>query len=157
MPRRVRGTSAAIRPTRRLPPGLVGLAPIGLPAVGRTDPIDGGRPGHVGSGGGIDHHGRPAAAAGSVDGRAQNPPIGADRLVRLPEMLLGAILDRTHGLAGPLVVHVDVRPHAGEGRVLLLVRIEAVIVALVLSWDVIWQLVELATLVAHLVFVYWSA
>src|SRR5262245_50936284 len=133
MPRRVKGTSAAIRPARRLPPGLVGLAPIGLPAVARTDPINGGRPGHVGSGGGIEHHRRPTATAGRIDGGAQNPPIGADRLVRLPEMLLCAILDRPHGLAGPLVVDVYVHSHARGGRVLLLGRVEAVNVALCLS------------------------
>jgi len=37
-------------------------------------------------------------------------------------------------------------PHAGEGVVLLLVRIEAVIVALVLARDVVGQLVQLQTL-----------
>src|SRR5262245_66301044 len=69
-------------------------------------------------------------------------------------MFLGAVLDRSHRLAGPLVVHVDVGPHAGEGLLLLLVRIEAVIVALVLARDVIGQIVELETLAPHLILVH---
>jgi len=91
--------------------------------------------------------------ANLIDGAAQDAPIGADRLVRLPEMFLGAILDRAHRFAGPLVVHVDICAHAGERLVLLLARIEAVIVALVLARDVIRQLVELEPLAPHLVLV----
>ena len=69
-------------------------------------------------------------------------------------MLAGAVLDRAHRLAGPLVVHVDVGAHAGEGVVLLLVRIEAVVVGLVLARHVIGQLVQLQPLAAHLVLVH---
>src|SRR5215475_9484865 len=72
-------------------------------------------------------------------------------------MLLGAILDRPHRLAGPLVVHVDIRAHPSEGLVLLLMRVEAVIVALVLARDVIRPLVELETLAPHLALVHWRA
>src|SRR6266545_547804 len=87
-----------------------------------------------------------AAVAGLFDRLSQDAPVGADRLVGLAKMLLGAILDRAHRLAGPLVVHVDVSAHASEGLVLLLVRIEAVIVALVLARDVVRQLIELEPL-----------
>jgi hypothetical protein len=65
-------------------------------------------------------------------------------------MLLAAVLDHAHGFAGPLVVDIDVGPHAGEGRVRLLMRIEAVLVALVLARDVIGQLVEREPLAPHL-------
>src|SRR5262245_65444413 len=109
MPRRVRGTSAAIRPARRLPPGLVGLAPIGLPAVGRTDPVNGGRPGHVGGGGRIEHHRRPAAPAGRGGGRGRNTPPGGDWLVPLPAIVLGAVLGCPPWLPRPLVVSVASR------------------------------------------------
>src|ERR1700676_3583779 len=68
-------------------------------------------------------------------------------------MLLRAILDGAHGFAGPLIVHVDVGAHAGIGRVLLLVRIEAIVVVLVLARNVIGQFVELEALAAHLVLV----
>ena len=64
-------------------------------------------------------------------------------------MLPGAVLDRAHRLAGPLVVHVDVRAHARVGLVLLLVRIEAVIVVLVLARHVIRQFVKLQALAAQ--------
>src|SRR5262245_66003435 len=104
MPRRVRGTSAAIRPARRLPAGLVGLPPIGLPAIGRTDPVDCGRPGHARGGGGIKHHPRPAAAAGRVARLTHEPPLGAARPGRTPAMLLGSNLAATRGLACPVLV-----------------------------------------------------
>src|ERR1700740_3633119 len=86
------------------------------------------------------------AAAALLDGAAQDAAIGADRLVGLPEMFLAAVLNRPHRLASPLVVHVDVGAHAGEGLLLLLVRIEAVSVALVLARGVVRQLVELEAL-----------
>src|SRR5690348_18105419 len=53
------------------------------------------------------------------------PPVSGDRLVGGAEVLLGAVLDGAHRLAGPLIVHVDVGAHAGEGLVLLLVRIRS--------------------------------
>ena len=87
---------------------------------------------------------------GLIDGAAQDPPVGADRLIRLAEMLAGAVLYGPHRLAGPLVIDVDVSTHSGEGLVLLLVRIEAVVVALVLARDVVGQLVKLEALAAHL-------
>ncbi len=72
-------------------------------------------------------------------------------------MLAGPVLDRAHRFAGPLVVHIDVGAHARIGRVLLLVRIEAVVVALVLARDVVRQFVELQALAPHLVLVDWRA
>ena len=51
-------------------------------------------------------------------------------------------------------MHVDVGAHAGIGRVLLLVGIEAVVVVLVLARHVIRQLVEFEPLAAHLVLVH---
>ena len=101
----------------------------------------------------IEHHHRLLALARLLDRLPQQAAIGADRLVGRAEMLVGAVLDRAHRLAGPLVVHVDVGAHAGIGLVLLLVRIEAVVVALVLVRDVVGQLVELEPLAAHLVLV----
>src|SRR5262249_17176801 len=140
-----------VRPGRRLAPGLIGLLPVDLPAVGRTDAVDGRGTGDLRGGSGIEHHQRLAATAGFIDGAAPDAAVGADRLVGLPEMVLAAVLDRPHRLAGPLIVHVDVGAHAGEGRLFLLVRIETVIVALVLARDVIRQLVELETLTPHLI------
>src|SRR5262249_3972490 len=140
-----------IRPARRLAPGLIGLPPIDLPALARTDAVDGRGAGDLRGGSGIEHHQRLAATAGFIDSAPQDAAIGADRLVRLPAMFLAAVLDRPHRLAGPLIVHVDVGAHAGEGRLFLLVRIEAVIIALVLARDVIRQLVELETLAPHLI------
>jgi len=84
----------------------------------------------------IEHHRRPAIA-GLVDGATQDATVGRDRPVGLAEMLPRAILDRTHGFAGPLVVDVDVVAHAGERLVLLLLRIEAVVVALVLARHIV--------------------
>src|SRR6266446_7364954 len=117
----------ASSPIRGLAPGFVGQPPIGLPALARADAIDGGGAGELRSGSGIEHHQRPAVALRLVDRVTQEPPIGADRLVGLAEMLLGPILDRSHRLAGPLVVNVDVEAHSGEGVARLLVRVEAVI------------------------------
>ena len=137
-----------------LSPLRIGRLPIALPIIARADAVDRGRAGHLRGGGFIEQHRRPAARASRRDGVAQQAPIGADRLVGLAEMLAGAVLDRAHGLAGPLVVHVDVGPHAGEGLVRLLVRIEAVLVALVLARHVVGQLVEREPLAAHLVLVH---
>src|SRR5262245_56218661 len=131
-----------VGPARGLAARGVRRLPVALP-VARADAVDRRRAGDLLGGGRVEHHQRPAALAGLLDGPAQNAAIGADRLVGLSEMLAGAVLDRTHGLAGPLVVHVDVGAHAGEGLVLLLVRIETVVVALVLARDVVRQLVEL--------------
>src|SRR6202521_5116429 len=103
---------------------------------------------------GIDTHHRRAAMAGLLERPPQQPAVGADRLVRRAEMLARAILNRAHRLAGPLVVHIDVGAHAGIGRVLLLARIEAVIVAPVLARHVVRQFIELEPLAAHLVLVY---
>ena len=91
--------------------------------------------GDLGGGNGIEHTDieRPLTMTGLLDGAAQQAPVSADRLVGLPEMLPGAVLDRSHQLARPLIVHVDISAHAGEGLGLLLLGIEAVIVALVLA------------------------
>ena len=70
-------------------------------------------------------------------------------------MFAGAVLDRAHRFTGPLVVHIDVGAHARKGLVLLLVRIETVIIALVLVRDVIGQLIEREPLTPHLVLVDW--
>jgi hypothetical protein len=43
--------------------------------------------------GGIERHQRLATVCSLIDGAAEDASIGADRLVRLPEMFLGAILD----------------------------------------------------------------
>src|SRR5579863_7484059 len=135
--------SMPIRPALGPLPVLVGALPIALPVARRTDAVDTSRPGDPSRRGRIEHHHRLGAAVRLIERLTQETPIGADRLVRRAEMLLRAVLDRAHGFAGPLVVHVDVGAHAGIGRVLLLVRIEAVIVALVLARDVVGQLVEL--------------
>ena len=68
-------------------------------------------------------------------------------------MFAGTVLDLAHGFHRPLVVHVDVGAHAGIGRVDLLVRIEAVIVAAVPARFVVGQLVELEALLQHLLLV----
>jgi hypothetical protein len=66
-------------------------------------------------------------------------------------MLLRAIRYLAHRFAGPLIVDIDVGAHARIGLVLLLVRIETVIVALVLAWNIVRQFVKLEALAAHLV------
>ena len=102
----------------------------------------------------VEHHHRPLALADLLDRLPQQAAVGDDRLVGRAEMLLRAVLDARPSISHrPLVVHVDVGAHAGEGLVLLLVRIEAVVVALVLARHVVGQLVELEPLAAHLVLV----
>src|ERR1700688_698638 len=145
--------SMRIRPTLRFLPALAGAPPIALPVAGRADAIDAGRAGDGRRRARIEHHHRLAAIAGLLERLPQQPAVGADRLVRRAEMLHRTILDRAHRLAGPLVVHIDVRAHARIGRVLLLARIEAVIGALVLARYVIRQFIKLEPLAAHLVLV----
>src|ERR1700722_1211985 len=125
--------SMPIRPAFRLLPRRVSPLPIGLPVAGGADAIDAGGAGDGRRSRGIEHHHRLGALAGLIERLAQQTAIDADRLVRRAEMLLGTVLDGAHRLAGPLIVHIDVGAHAGIGRVLLLVRLEAVIVALVLA------------------------
>src|SRR5581483_8441370 len=113
--------SLPIRPALRRLPLAAGALPIALPVAGRPDAIDAGRA-RDGSGfGGVEHHHGPVTLAGPVERPPQQPAIGGDRLVRHTEMLLGAVLNRPHRLARPLVVHIDVGAHARIGRVLLLV------------------------------------
>src|SRR5215211_8138093 len=69
---------SAIRPAGGLAPFVVSLAPIGFPAISRTDAVDGGRPDKLGGGQIIEHHQRPAAVAGLLNGVAQQTPVGAD-------------------------------------------------------------------------------
>src|ERR1700716_3684939 len=145
--------SAAVGPARGLALAFVGSPPVARPIVGRTDAVDRRRPGDLGGRLRIEYPQGPAAIVGLVDRGPQEAPIGGDSLVGLAEMLVGAVLDGAHRLAGPLVVHLDVGPHAGEGRVLLLVRIEAVVVGLVLARHIVGQLVELEPLAADLVLV----
>src|SRR5512139_2004063 len=101
----------------------LGLLPIALPIVDRPDSIDRCWPGYACRLCGIKHHDRLFAFARLLDRLTQKLAICADRLIGRTEMLDGAILDRAHRLAGPLVVHIDVGAHAGIGLVLLLVRI----------------------------------
>ena len=127
---RSRSGSMPVRPALVLAAMLVRLLAIALPVGGRTDAVDADR---TGDGRRLSPDRAPSACARpspacSIAARRM-PTIGGDRLVGLTEMLPGAILHRAHRLAGPLVVHVDVGAHAGEGVVRLLVRIEAVIVA----------------------------
>src|SRR6516165_4138422 len=68
-------------------------------------------------------------------------------------MLPGPIGDGSHGLAGPLIVDINIGAHAGICVVLLLVRIETVIVALVFAGHIVRQFVELQALTPHLVLV----
>src|ERR1700722_3535020 len=146
--------SMRIRPAFRLLPVVAGALPIALPVAGRADAVDAGRAGDGRRRGRIEHHHRLAAIAGLLERLPQQPAVGTDCLVRRAEMLRRAILDRAHRLACPLVVHIDVGAHARIGRVLLLARIEAVIVALVLARYVIRQFIKLESLAAHLVLVY---
>src|SRR6185295_6455362 len=106
----------------------VGALPVALPVRRRPDAVDSGRALERRGLAAIERHQRRFALTVVFDRLAQQPTIGADRLVRSAEMLAGAILDRAHRLAGPLVVHVDVGAHASERAVLLLVRVEAVVV-----------------------------
>src|SRR5438552_17544025 len=129
---------------------VLGGTPIRLPAFGRADTVDRGRAGNAGGASRVEHHRRRSAITDLLDGATQQAPVACDRLVRLAEVLAGAVGDRTHRLARPLVVYVDVDAHAGEGRVRLLVRVEAVVVVLVLAWHVVGQLIELEPLAAHL-------
>src|SRR5581483_12122368 len=79
----------------------------------------------------IEHHHGTLAAACLLDRAKQQASILDDRDVALPEKLARAVVDGPLRLDGPIVVDVDVGAHAGKGRVLLLVRIEAVTVRLV--------------------------
>src|SRR5215471_9068255 len=127
------GASMPIRPALRRLPLMAGTLPVALPVAGRSNAVDAGRAGDGSGFGGVEHHHGLAALAGLIESASQQPAIGGDRLVGRAEMLLGAVLDRPHRLAHPLVVHIDVGAHARIGRVLLLVRIESVVVALVLA------------------------
>src|SRR5581483_4501050 len=149
--RRQCSLSVCAHPGRRLAPRLMRLLPIALPVVGGTDAVDASGTGDGGSFRSIERHERSLALACLLDGLAQHAAISRDGLVRLTEMLARAVLDLAHGLAGPLVVHIDVGAHAGIGLVLLLVRIETVVVALVPARHVIRELVKLEALAAHLV------
>src|SRR5262245_58053264 len=130
-------------PSGGLPPRAIRLLPVAAPVRARADAIDGRGSGHSRRCSGIKDHRRFSAPPDLVKGGAQNAAIGGDRLIRLTQVLPGAILDDAHGFARPLIVDVDVGAHAGERRVLLLVRIEPVVVALILARDVIGKLVEL--------------
>src|SRR5580700_11291134 len=91
-----------IRPAFGLLPAGVGALPIALPIAGRADAVDAGRAGDFSRRRGIEHHHRLGAVAGLIERLAQEPPIGADRLVGGAEMLCRTVLDGTHGFAGPL-------------------------------------------------------
>src|SRR5579885_976127 len=129
--------SAAIGPTRGLAFFEIGLLPIALPVIGWADAVNRRRPDDGSGGFFIKHHDRPLAFLRLLDGLPQQLAIGDDRLVGRAEMLLRAVLHRAHGLAGPLVVYVDVGSHARIRLVRLLVRIEAVVVAPVFVRDVV--------------------
>src|SRR5579864_1089844 len=133
----IRHSLSSIRPRHAFAPPRLGALPIALPIAGRADAVDAGRAGDFLRRRRIEHHHRLAAIARLLERLAQEPPIGADRLVGGAEMLGGAVLDRAHGFASPLVMHVDVGAHAGKGRVFLLVGVKTVIVALVLARHVI--------------------
>src|SRR5215813_5107552 len=145
--------SVRIRPALRRLPLMAGALPVALPVAGRSNAVDAGRAGDGSGFGGIEHHHGLAALTGLIESAPQQPAVGGDRLVGRAEMLLGAVLDRPHRLARPLVVHIDVGAHARIGRVLLLVRIESVVVALVLARHVVRQFVKLEPLAAHLILV----
>src|SRR6478736_2699082 len=89
----------------------LGLLPITLPIVDRADAVDRRWPGDACRLRGVKHHDRPFAFARLLDRLTQKFPICADRLVGRTEMLVGTILNRTHRLAGPLIVHIDVGAH----------------------------------------------
>src|SRR5205814_7403796 len=59
---------------------------VALPVVGRADAVDRGGTGDVRRRVRIEHHRQLAAAPGVLDGLAQQPPVGADRLVGLAEI-----------------------------------------------------------------------
>src|ERR1043166_2645890 len=94
-----RSASAAVGPAGSLPLAQVGLLPIALPVVARADAVDRGRAGDVRRRMRIEHHRQFAAVPGVLDRRAQQPPVGGDRLVGLAEMLAGAVLNEAHRLA----------------------------------------------------------
>src|SRR5262245_798940 len=137
-------------PTRALALARFAFLPIVLPVVGRADTIDRGRTRDARRPRGIEHHDRLLAFRGLLNCLPQQLSIGADRLVGSAEMFAGAILNRTHRLACPLIVHVYVGTHPRVRVVLLLVRIEPVVVALVLVRYVVGQLVKREALTAHL-------
>src|SRR5262249_12048218 len=145
--------SMPIRPALRRLPLRAGTLPVALPVADRSNAVDAGRASDGSGFGGIEHHHGLAALSGLIESAPQQPAIGGDRLVGRAEMLLGAILDRPHRLARPLVVHIDVGAHARIGRMLLLVRIESVVVALVLARHIVRQFVKLEPLAAHLILV----
>src|SRR4249920_1268667 len=126
----------------------LGLLPIALPIVDRPDAVDRRRPGDTCRLRAIKHHDRLFAFARLLDRLTQKLAICANRLVGRTEVLVSAILNRAHRLAGPLVVYIDVGAHAGIGLVLLLMGIKTVVVVLVLVRDVIRQLIELKPLAA---------
>src|SRR5262245_38246421 len=150
-----RATRGAAATLARRPPGRT-LAPP-LIRIGRVAGDLGGKGDAVDSEGTLEA-GRQLATDGKdgrlatldlVDGALQQAAVGGDRLVGGAEVLHGPVLDAAKALHRPLVVDVDVLAHARIGLVLLLVRVEAVVVAAVLLRPVVGQLVYLEPLGAH--------
>src|SRR5579863_9117664 len=121
-------SSMSIAPAFCLLAFAAGPLPIALPVADGADAVDAGRAGNLRRFGVVQHHHRLYALARLIERLPEQPPVGADRLVGRAQMLLGAVLDRAHGLASPLIMDVNVGAHAGIGRVLLLVGVETVIV-----------------------------
>src|ERR1700728_5320046 len=92
-----------IRPALGRLPRRLSPLPVALPVAGRADAVDTSRAGDGLGRRVVEHHHRPLALAGLIERGTQQPPIRTDRLVRGAEMLFGAVLDRAHRLAGPLV------------------------------------------------------
>src|SRR5262249_37654839 len=111
--------------------------------------VDGGRTGYRGGRRRVEHHQR-RAAAGLIDGAAQDTAGGGGCPFGLGPGVAGGVLGRAPRLPSPPGRPRAVAAPAGGGLVLLLVRVETVVVALVLARDVVRQLVELEPLAAHL-------
>ena len=104
-------------------------------------------PGHVDS---VSHRqGRLVVVGQCVHRRPQHPAVPDDAHVGPAQVFPGAVLDRAHAFDRPLVVHVDVEPHARPGQGGLLFRIEPVAVAPVLERRVVGQAVLLHPLLSH--------
>lgn len=101
------------KPGHHAPPrGLLRL-PVTFQVMHRPDRVDRYEAAqHLGTTG----QRRIAARDNIVDGTEVLPARGRNDAVGGAEMLLRAVLDRTHALDRPLVVYVDVHSHAGIGR-----------------------------------------
>ncbi|MCY1218327.1 hypothetical protein D9M72_302710 [compost metagenome] len=88
-----------------------------------------------------------------IDRRDQLLAVGDDSLVGCAQVLASTVLDRALRFDCPLVMDVDVVAHARVGLRALLVGVEVIVIALVLTRPVVRQFVQRQALFAHLLLV----